>query len=219
MRVFRTFAALILTGHWGHTRVAVRFRTNTGCNHQARWDVSTGVSDLPPDPGQGPGRGFLDATLPHRDTVYRVARRLASDPGEAEDLVQETYLRAYAKFDQHTGDTRAWLVMICVNLARSAGRRRLRRPMLTFEAELDCVDGSLDVTEQVLARLDRDAVACALEQLPAEQRLAIVLMDIAGHTAAEVAQMLGCPRGTVLSRVHRGRRRLAQLLIRAGIRQ
>ncbi len=73
-----------------------------------------------------------------------------------------------------------------------------------------------DVVAAVQANLDREQIAGALAELSAEQRQAIVLMDLAGHTASEVASMLGCPRGTVLARAHRGRRRLAQLLTAAG---
>lgn len=164
---------------------------------------------------------FLEATLPHVDTVYRVARHLGVDRWNAEDLVQETYLRAFAAFSTHVGpSTRAWLVTICCNLARSEGRRRARR----VEEHLGSVEdddlahsGDADVYREVQARLDNQAVAHALSTLSEEQRLAIVLMDLAGHTAAEVAQMLGVPRGTVLARVHRGHRKLAHLLAAQGI--
>lgn len=67
--------------------------------------------------------------------------------------------------------------------------------------------------EEALARIDRASVSRALAQVPEDQRLAIVLMDLAGHSASEVAEMLGCPRNTVLSRVFRGRQRLASLLV------
>src|SRR5271170_2190033 len=74
------------------------------------------------------GRPFLDATLPHLDLLYRIARNAGQDHHRAEDVVQETYLRAYAAFDQRRSDnTRAWMVSICLNLIRSEGRRRLRR--------------------------------------------------------------------------------------------
>jgi RNA polymerase sigma-70 factor (ECF subfamily) len=164
---------------------------------------------------------FLEATLPHLDTLYRVARHIGADRWNAEDLVQETYLRAFAAFDTHVGpSTRAWLVTICVNLARSEGRRRSRRVAESPAAATDLEDLEPigpDVYHQVQARLDKEAVVRALEGLTGEQRRAIVLMDLAGHTAAEVAEMLGVPRGTVLARVHRGRRRLARVLAAEGI--
>jgi RNA polymerase sigma-70 factor, ECF subfamily len=162
------------------------------------------------------GQAFLESTLPHLDVVYRVARHLERDHHHAEDLVQETYLRAYAGFAGHnTSNTRAWLVTICINLARSEGRRRSRRIVEAPMAEGDTYQArGPEVADEALAALDRESVTRALAQLSEEQRLAIVLMDLAGYTAAEVAAQLGCSRNTVLSRVHRGHRRLAGLLAR-----
>jgi RNA polymerase sigma-70 factor, ECF subfamily len=160
-------------------------------------------------------RAFLDAALPHLDVVYRVARYASRDHHRAEDLVQETYLRAYAAFGAHRGDsTKAWLVTICLNLARSEGRRRARRPAETpLPPFQDREAPGVSVPEEALANIDRGSVSRALSRLPEDQRLAIVLMDLAGHSASEVADMLGCPRNTVLSRVHRGHKRLASLLV------
>ena len=172
-------------------------------------------------------RAFLDATLPHVDAVYRVARQSAGAGQEPEDLVQETYLRAYAAFGSYRGEnTRAWLAAICLNAARSEARRRRRRPLELPAGEL--LDGlSLarpaggealaDVADVVIAGLDAGAVSRCLALLPEPQRVCIVLMDVAGYTATETAEVLGCPRGTVLARVHRGRRRLARLLADAGV--
>jgi RNA polymerase sigma-70 factor (ECF subfamily) len=167
--------------------------------------------------GSGGGRehrAFLDATLPHLGAVNRIARQLAGDAWDADDLVQETYLRAYAKFDQHRGDsTRAWLAAICVNTARSQARSRRRRPdEVLGELPEPVVAVPDDVAAQAIAAVDRQDIARALAQLPEEQRICILLMDVAGYTASEVARIRGCGRGTVLSRVHRGRRRLAGLL-------
>ena len=165
------------------------------------------------------GQAFLEATLPHLDVLYRVARHAGNDHHRAEDLVQETYLRAYANFAGHRGpSTRAWLVTICLNLARSEGRRRSRRVVEAPLPEADAYPaGGPGVVDQVLAGLDAERIARALARLPEEQRIAIVLMDLAGLTAAEVAVQLGCPRNTVLSRVHRGRRRLVTLLSREDV--
>jgi RNA polymerase sigma-70 factor, ECF subfamily len=162
------------------------------------------------------GHEFLDATLPHLDVLYRVARHAGRDHHQAEDLVQETYLRAYAAFASHRGpSTRAWLVAICLNLARSDGRRRSRRVAESPLAEEDVLPAEdRDVADEALAGLDAERVGRGLSRLPEEQRLAIVLMDLAGLTAAEVAAQLRCSRNTVLSRVHRGRRRLATILSR-----
>ena len=160
-------------------------------------------------------RAFLEAALPHLDVVYRVARHTSRDHHHAEDLVQETYLRAFAAFASHRGpSTKAWLVTICLNLARSEGRRRARRVVETVTTRaLRARSPGVNVPEEALANIDRASVSRALAKVPEEQRLAIVLMDLAGHSASEVAEMLGCPRNTVLSRVFRGRQRLASLLV------
>lgn len=158
-------------------------------------------------------RAFLDATLPQLDAVYRIARHVAADPTKADDLVQETYLRAFAHFDQHRGgSTRAWLAAICLNVARSQARRESRRPVEVPESYASEVAAAEAVDEQAIAALDRAEIELALAQLPEPQRWCVLLMDVAGYTARETAEILRCPRGTVLARVHRGRRRLAVLL-------
>jgi len=172
-------------------------------------------------------RVFLDATIPYLDAVWQVARQAAGDGQDPEDLVQETYLRAYAAFGSYRGgNPRAWLAAICLNVARSQARRRRRRPWeVPAPAVPDalprpwagCGEDAADVAEVVIAGLDAEQVSRCLALLPEPQRVCIVLMDVAGYTAKEAAETLGCPRGTVLARVHRGRRRLAQLLAQAGV--
>ena len=171
-------------------------------------------------------RAFLEATLPHMDAVYQVARQAAGDGQDPEDLVQETYLRAYAGFGSYRGgNARAWLAAICLNAARSQARRRRRRPwevtgsglLEVLPSRADGGEGVADVADVVIAGLDAKEVSRCLARLPEPQRVCIVLMDVAGYTAKEAAETLGCPRGTVLARVHRGRRKLAQLLAEAGV--
>jgi len=172
-------------------------------------------------------REFLDATLPYLDAVWQVARHAAVDGQDPEDLVQETYLRAFAGFGSYRGgSTRAWLAAICLNVARSQARRRQRRPReVPGPAPLDVLpwsradggEGAADVADVVIAGLDVEKVSWCLALLPEPQRVCITLVDVAGYTAREAAEALGCPRGTVLARVHRGRRRLAQLLAEARV--
>jgi len=164
-------------------------------------------------------RAFLEAALPHLDAIYRVARQLSTDHQRAEDLVQETYTRAFAAFASHRGpSTKAWLTTICLNLARSDWRRRARHFVeASLPESYESEASSVSVDGEALANIEREAVQRALARLPEEQRLAVVLMDLAGHSASEVAEMLGCPRNTVLSRVHRGHKRLAGLLVEEGI--
>lgn len=161
-------------------------------------------------------REFLEATLPHLDALASVARHLTYDRQRAEDLVQETYLRAFTAFATHRGEhTKAWLVAICVNLARDDARRRARRVTETpLNPMHDPPSLMPDVIDEVFAGIARETVSRALSRLPEEQRVAIVLMDLTGHSASEAGEILGCSRNTVLSRVHRGHRRLAQILAR-----
>ena len=170
---------------------------------------------------------FLDATIPYLDVVWQVARRAAGEGQDPEDLVQETYLRAYAAFGSCRGENmRAWLAAICLNVARSQARRRRRRPWevpgpalldAPTQSRGDGGEGTADVADVVIAGLDTETVSRCLGLLPEPQRACIVLMDVAGYTAREAAEALGCPRGTVLARVHRGRRKLAQVLAEAGV--
>jgi RNA polymerase sigma-70 factor (ECF subfamily) len=163
-------------------------------------------------------RRFLDATLSHLPAVYNVARRMARDEGQADDLVQETYLRAFRAFDSYRGGSiRAWLVAICLNAARSEVRRARCRPEEVLDPEPQGPVGTEDVCEAAMASCEREGIVRALRRVPEPQRTALVLMDVGGLTASEAAEVMACPRGTVLARVHRGRRRLAALLESEGI--
>jgi len=158
---------------------------------------------------------FLEAAMPHLDVVWSLARRMTLDTQAAEDLVQETFLRAFVGFGSHRGgDLRPWLVSICLNTARSDGRRRRRRPPEDLEADpANHLPASTQVDAEALAVVEHDEIVAALGQLPEPQRQSILLVDLAGLSAQQAADVLGAPRGTVLARVHRGRRRLAQLLV------
>ena len=169
---------------------------------------------------------FLDATLPYLDVVWQVARQAAGEGQDPEDLMQETYLRAWAGFGSYRGgNTRAWLAAICLNVARSQARRR-RRPLEVPGPALpdalpwsraDGGEGAADVADVVIAGLDTEGVSRCLALLPEPQQVCIALVDVAGYTTREAAETLGCPRGTVLARVHRSGRRLARLLAEAGV--
>lgn len=160
---------------------------------------------------------FLEATLGAMDLVHNLARRLTRDPDAAEDLVQETYLAAFAAWRKHRRPDRVepWMATICLNLARSNFRRLRRRPEEALQADTDAtIRSDADTAWEALSNIDREAVHTALWALPEEQRVAITLMDISGLTATEVARVMKTPRGTVLSRVHRGRKALAALVRR-----
>lgn len=159
----------------------------------------------------GQGAGFLEATMPAADLVHNLARRLTDRRVDAEDLVQETYLRAWVAW---TGGRRPdrvapWLATICLNVGRDRLRRAAHRVEAGWDEAFDPA-GPVDVEAEALGRVDREVVDMALRRLPDEQRIAITLMDLCGFTAAEVAAITGAPRGTVLARVHRGRKRLVR---------
>jgi RNA polymerase sigma-70 factor, ECF subfamily len=158
---------------------------------------------------------FQRLTLPALDLVHNLARRFARGRADAEDLVQETYLRAWAAWSAGRRPRRVepWLATICLNAGRDRARRaatRLETPT-AMAAVGDLPDG-VDVAEEAIGRVQRALVERALWALPEPQRVAVALMDLAGLTAAEVAKATGSPRGTVLARVHRGRKALVGLV-------
>jgi RNA polymerase sigma-70 factor, ECF subfamily len=154
---------------------------------------------------------FLRATLPASDLVFNLARRLVPDRADAEDLVQETYLRAWQAWIAGRPPRRVepWLATICLNLGRDRARRAATRLEVPVELLADLADAS-DVAAEAIDRVRSDQIQRTLWALPEPQRLAVTLMDLGGFTAAEVAKLLGHPRGTVLAWVHRGRKALAR---------
>ncbi len=158
--------------------------------------------------------------LTHLDGLYNLARWLVRDPAEAEDLVQETYLRALRGFHQFQAGTnlRAWLFQILRNTFFTQYRRRSREPEAVDPDVLDTLasrrgaeragESSSGVAN---GTLNADLRA-ALEQLPDEQRAVVVLADIEDFTMGEVASILGCPVGTVKSRLFRARAILQERL-------
>jgi RNA polymerase sigma-70 factor (ECF subfamily) len=157
---------------------------------------------------------FLRATLPALDLVHSLARRFVPQRADAEDLVQETYLRAWQAWTSGRLPRRVepWLATICLNVGRDWVRRsRFRREEPVPNHGWEVADVA-DVELEAIDRVRRSQLERALWALPREQRVAIALMDVGGFTAAEVAGMTGSPRGTVLARVHRGRKALARLV-------
>ncbi len=154
---------------------------------------------------------FLEATQPAVDLVFNLARRLAATAPDAEDLVQETYLRAWRAWRSGTRPRRAepWLATICLNVGRDRARWAARHPECPDIDGGDHFEGPSDVAETAI---DRVEVAAALAGLPETGRVAVILSDVCGLTAREVAEVTGCPLGTALARIHRGRRALAERL-------
>ncbi|MDQ3915049.1 MAG: sigma-70 family RNA polymerase sigma factor [Actinomycetota bacterium] len=158
-----------------------------------------------------PHDDFLAATLPALDLVYNLARRLVS-ANDVEDLVQETYTRAFGAWaaGRPPKKVEPWIATICLNTGRSWLRRASNREI---PSEPDpALSATTDVSAEAMERLQAEQVHEALWQLPEAQRIAIALMDLDGFSASQVAAITGSPRGTVLARVHRGRKKLARLL-------
>lgn len=162
---------------------------------------------------------FLEATLPVSDLIYNLARRLMRSEEAVEDLVQETYAKAFEAWARGRKPKKVepWLATICLNAGRSVWRKASTRRELLIEPDEQSPDDT-DVEEEALLRIRKKSVQEALWHLPEEQRVAITLMDLNGFTAAEVARITGNPRGTILTRVHRGRKKLADLAEREVIR-
>jgi RNA polymerase sigma-70 factor (ECF subfamily) len=166
---------------------------------------------------------FEEDALELSDQVYRVARRLVGSREEAEDLVQDTYARAFRAWQSYQPGTnlRAWLLRILTNLNIDRGRRRQRTPDLQPLEESDYfLYNRLESTmqeenpdeERVIERLSQNSVVDALAEVPHDFRDVIVLVDIGEFSYADAAQILDIPIGTVMSRLHRGRRILKQQL-------
>lgn len=159
---------------------------------------------------------FLQATLRHTDLLHALARRLAPNPADVSDIVQETYLRAYAAWPlRGPDDPAAWLATICLNVGRDALRRHARDRAAIEDAPIPDLVSSADTAQLALDGLSTARVHAALLDLPEAQRIAVTLMDVCGFTAKQVAAIIGAPRGTVLARAHRGRKLLALSLIDA----
>ena len=158
---------------------------------------------------------FFDAFHEHLDRLHNLARGLTRNAQDAEDLVSETCLLALRGWRRSApDDPGAWFATICLNAARSSYRRRAARPVEIMAEDwmLDRADDNTDTARTALASVQARRVREAVAQLPAPQREAIALMDLGGYTAAQTAIIVGSPRGTVLARVHRGRKVLAASL-------
>ena len=166
---------------------------------------------------------FEEEALELADQVYRVARRLVSTREEAEDLVQETYARAFRSWRSFTPGTnmRAWLLRILTNLNIDRGRRKQRAPeeqpleegdYFLYNRLEQSAPGGLPEDERVVDRLSQEDAVAALSAVPHGFRDVIVLVDIGDFTYQDAAQILDIPIGTVMSRLHRGRRILKREL-------
>jgi RNA polymerase sigma-70 factor (ECF subfamily) len=166
---------------------------------------------------------FEQAVVPFMGQLYPAALRMTKNASDAEDLVQETITKAYAGFHQFRPGTnlRAWLHRILANTFINTYRKRRREPIAALGADFG--DGWADGADRLagparsaeaeaLDRLSDSEILSALRDLPEDFRVAVYLADIEGYPYREIAEMMGTPIGTVMSRLHRGRGRLREKL-------
>ncbi len=174
-------------------------------------------------PADAPERApFEEEALTHADQLYRIALRLSGSPQTAEELVQETYLRALRAWESYRPGTNlaAWLATILRNVYLDEARKQSRRPaveVLDDESEYFLYDQLAGETppqthEVVLNRLSGEAILDAIANLPENFREAVVLVDVGDFSYQDAAEILDVPIGTVMSRLHRGRRLLKRAL-------
>ena len=169
---------------------------------------------------------FAEQAMPLMSSLYTAALRMTRNPADAEDLVQETYLKAYRAFASFEAGTnlKAWLYRILTNTYINAYRAKKRRPE---QADVDDVEdlylyrhlGGLEgatagrsAEDELLDHLTEGEVKEALESLPEQFRIAVLLGDVEGFSYKEIAEILDIPIGTVMSRLHRGRKALQKRL-------
>jgi RNA polymerase sigma-70 factor, ECF subfamily len=169
---------------------------------------------------------FSDQAMEHMGSLYSAALRMTRNPSDAEDLVQETYLKAYRGFGSYQQGTnlKAWLYKILTNTFINSYRAKKRRPEQTELDEvedlylfrrlggLEAVAANRSAEEEVLERFTDSDVKAAVEALPERFRMAVLLADVEGFSYKEIAEILDIPIGTVMSRLHRGRKALQKTL-------
>ncbi|WP_433498779.1 RNA polymerase sigma factor SigM [Sphaerimonospora sp. CA-214678] len=161
----------------------------------------------------GDPHAFSEIVKRHRDRMWAVALRTLGDPDEAADAVQDAFVSAYRKAESFRGEAAVttWLHRIVVNACLDRMRRKTIRPVADDEL-IEAAERDAQLTDQAGERDVSLEVTAALKQLPADQRAALVLVDMMGYSVDDAAAVLGVPAGTVKSRCARGRAKLVPVL-------
>jgi RNA polymerase sigma-70 factor, ECF subfamily len=197
---------------------------NSGTDTGKRTSYEETSYDPPAETDQQRAARFARDALGHQSDLYARALRLTRNPSDAEDLVQETYTRAYRGFHQFSPGTNlgGWLSRILTNTHFTAHRKKQREPRYVPMPEADdwqlaraashTSGGLPSAEEQLLARIPDPDLSSAMRAIPDDFRTVVYLADVEGLPYQEIASLVGIPGGTVNSRLHRGRRRLRSLL-------
>jgi RNA polymerase sigma-70 factor (ECF subfamily) len=186
--------------------------------------MSNSTPDTPPVATPDPRDLFEEQAIPFLDQLYGAALRMTRNPADAQDLVQETFVKAYAAFGQFEQGTnlKAWLYRILTNTFINTYRKKQRDPYKGTisdmedwqlgEAESATAMSSRSAEAEAIDHLPDSAVKDALQSIPEDFRLAVYFADVEGFSYQEIADIMKTPVGTVMSRLHRGRRLLRGLL-------
>ena len=222
-----------LTGASGNTpsrkRVSPVVTTSTLTaprrSHAARLGkVSTPTPVAPPESDEARHARFEADALPYLDQLYGAALRMTRNPSDAEDLVQDTFAKAYQRFDQFEPGTnlKAWLYRILQNTFITQYRRQQRRPQEAYSAGAEeweearaashSAKGLPSAEAEALDRLPNATIQRAFDSLDEDFRMVVYLADVEGFSYKEIAQIMDTPVGTVMSRLYRGRKALRRQL-------